>query len=556
MKKKSRLSRSFTCILLTCCLLMQMAIPSFAAEDTEDITSIETSNQINLIYMSGSDELDPGIEIACFTVPSNDITNTLSLENTIHTIEDWQSYVTKPNYNFLGWKWAVWGGNLSDDFITDILWTPDEDMFLYAQYEYTTTTEPEYNVIAKDYLMGNTLGALTVTGGAILSQSEIEISAPIINDYTFIGWSTDPDATECPSQITVNGDTFIYAIYEFSGINTGEIDTDYIIRATTAAEAYSSLLDKFGISKEEVLSLPKREAAFYEYLNNYTNNILAQMPNTQNARSMSEDFAESMNGKRMAYAVECAKWSMPRRPDYRNMPKSSDKYREAFNKEVAYMFMSHYIDVPNPFSGDNVAEHSEGQLLAKWITDYCRNDYDEYFKRGNNIEWLQNILKATAMAADSKMSISALENAETNVATLLPSIAANGITAKDILTRYNIKHNRSILKAIAEIQALDETEFINKMKILQDELEDDLALWYDDLNGEEITSLVFATFGSVCAMISGGGVFAILLPFAGFYIDTYINLINRANWVAMRSYVRFRVGKRTYYYWGISDGKN
>ena len=505
-----------------------------------------TPTTIDIIYMDGSNEQSAGTEIARFEVNANDKTNTIRLANTIHTVENWESYVTKENQEFLGWKCAMLGNDLNSQFMTNSIWTGEQDLYMYAQYEYTAPPITDTFIVTfKDSLMGENLGTLEVTENYNLTQSEISVIAPTHTNFEFIGWSVDPYADEVSSIINITENTFLYPIYVHIGALSDRIDTDLLSHSIILAEGYQEMLDEIGVSDEFVSNLPTQDANFYEYLNNYMENNI-DVSNSKDSIRLSNRMAETIETAEMAvYAVEMAEWSKAKRPELN------------LNDEVVYMFMSHFVDIQTPFEVSRVDQHSESGLLAKWITDYCRRCYDQYFETGSATQFKADVTKSVISIVDlgvAKINVGA-ELVETAVekAAVYSSVVGGALTAHGLTAEIE-----GITTEIMNINATTEEEFIEKMEAIRAGFEYDMLMWYENgTNPNEVLSIINGLFGFACAVALGGGPYALIfMPFAGFYVDTAHNLMDRANYAALIRMRNFRTAERTYYYLGMSDGRN
>lgn len=578
---KNTIKHKLTSLLLVMSIVFQFTIPTFASEppiaeqeilmevlskfasDETNPTENSDAQQIDIIYMDGSSEEFSGTEIARFEVNANDKTNTIRLANTIHTITNWQEYVTKPNREFTGWKCASLGDELGSNFMTNTIWTGEQDLYMYAQYEYTAPPVADaFTITFKDGLMGENLGTLEVSENYNLTQSEISIIAPTHTDFEFIGWSTNPDATETSDIINISKDTFLYPIYIFIGEETGKVDTELLKEAIIAAESYENMIEELGMTRADIEQLEAKDARYYEYLNNYIESSMEELGISDSVVTYASPRAEEIvqTADMAAYAVEMANWSTSKRPDL------------DYNMEVVYMYMSHFVDIQTPFEVSRVDQHSESGLLAKWITDYCRRCYDQYFKTGSANQFAGNFLKGLTLLGDKKTILTSgnplkIKDATDKISAMTAYLSV-GLTESGM---FNSSQEEKILDKIDQltVEAVNhidqmpyenEQEFIELIKQLENEIKSDLGWWFETEGLGDINKLALsignAIVCSAIAIVSGGGIFLALLPFAGFYIDTVVNIIDKVNFAALIRMRNFRTVERIYYYWGMSDGRN
>lgn len=119
----------------------------------------------------------------------------------------------------------------------------------------------------------------------------------------------------------------------------GSLGTDYENLANAISERYylDEELKKIGLSIDSIFSLPKQDENFYKEASELTADILPQ----RDTRSLPTKTVQTLEAQRLAYAGKMAKWSISKNPSL------------AEDKEVVYMYLSHYVDVRLPLDVSN-----------------------------------------------------------------------------------------------------------------------------------------------------------------------------------------------------------
>lgn len=222
------------------------------------------------------------------------------------------------------------------------------------------------------------------------------------------------------------------------------------------------------------------------------------------------------------------------------------------------MFVSHYVDRPSPFTGNDISEGSEGSLLSKYITDYDRRTYELYFSKGDAARFFEQFTKGISLVSNVPDHVDTgrriLEGGIRKFLRLRTLLDWNnaGEDLNTILDTYLKEYSYEYINELYAVPAGDQAALSAAVVKLEKKICDDLKKDYGDLS-VQYGKAAAAAMISAASGVSGIGV---LLPFAGVYIDIATDLMNKANFVTMRRTQSFRVADRTYYYWGETDGRN
>lgn len=115
-------------------------------------------------------------------------------------------------------------------------------------------------------------------------------------------------------------------------------------------------------------------------MNNYVNKKSEEFQLNQGISTYSSSIT---TGDMIGYAIEMADI---------HIKKLSSKNLD-FEKEVKYMYLAHFVDISTPYQVSSLSQHSNSGELAMWMTDYCRQCYDDYMLRGSALDISANLSK-------------------------------------------------------------------------------------------------------------------------------------------------------------------
>lgn len=307
----------------------------------------------------------------------------------------------------------------------------------------------------------------------------------------------------------------------FAAEPVGSQDVDFDLLADLISER--TYLDKelanIGMSLDKIFALPKMDDSFYEEVEALTKDV---MPNSVSAYA-DEPTIQTLEAQRFAYAGKMAQWSV------------AQKSGRIIEDEVVYMYLSHYVDVPQPLDISNgISNNSENNTLGKYICQYDRDTYDLYLSKGSALQTARDIKNFVSFSYNSysgvDSAISWAKNMEINVK-LLANFGGGGVTATCGAAAFDI-----IEKGLKGGQT-------------PEQILEDVTVSLDPTYGEasrsialEILSFVFSTLGE--SLTTTGTIISL----ASVYIELSTAILDKANFAAMRSYFSFRWADR-FDYW-------
>lgn len=294
---------------------------------------------------------------------------------------------------------------------------------------------------------------------------------------------------------------------------------DYESLADAISERYylDEELKKIGLSIDSIFSLPKQDENFYKEAAELTADILPQ----SNTRSLPTKTVQTLEAQRLAYAGKMAKWSISKNPSLSE------------EKEVVYMYLSHYVDVRLPLDASNgISNNSEGNnVFAKYIQDFDRQTYDLYLSKGSAFRAVQRIKNILLWGKDAPKSIidstEWLVNQKKTVLNLITNIGSGTITTLDGIDAFD--DFAKALKAGKSPEAI-----INDVI---DSFRPKFGVRAETI-GRSFSGIIFSTLSGSLEP------HAPLISLLNIYIDLLIDIFDRANFAAMRSYFNFRLYDR------------
>lgn len=299
----------------------------------------------------------------------------------------------------------------------------------------------------------------------------------------------------------------------------GSLGTDYENLANAISERYylDEELKKIGLSIDSIFSLPKQDEKFYKEAAELTADILPQ----RDTRSLPTKTVQTLEAQRLAYAGKMAKWSISKNPSL------------AEDKEVVYMYLSHYVDVRLPLDVSNgISNNSKGNnVFAKYIQVFDRQTYDLYLSKGSAFRAVQRIKNMLLFVKNTPNSIidstEWLVNQKKTILSAITNIGSGTITAIDGKNAFNdfssaLKAGKSPDAIISDVIESFKPKFGDRAETI----------------GLSFSSIIFSTLSGTLEP------HAPLIALLNIYIDLLIDIFDRANFAAMRSYFNFRLYDR------------
>lgn len=302
------------------------------------------------------------------------------------------------------------------------------------------------------------------------------------------------------------------------------------------------------ISKEMI----NVDAAWVADANNFLDNYVAAF-RTRSKRAVVSSPSPKQTAKAtaMMYSFDRAAFSLQRTPGL------------DFNKEVQYMFLSHYIDRNEYYWSteneryllDGPSMSGESGALADWITSSDRQAYNSYLSySGLNTSMQQlgnlavNIRSYKGMPEDIAGGIQALKKSNVVMTT------AYGLVLLDpTLSIPETISNEVVPLANQVLAELSQNPNI-KLSAMYDRFMGDEGM-LSMYNKPDKSSIIMTSLSIAGAFIIAGpaggltaAVGEIISGSLSFTINTYTNFFNYAAWVSLRYGYSGRYANRTWYY--------
>jgi len=237
-----------------------------------------------------------------------------------------------------------------------------------------------------------------------------------------------------------------------------------------------------------------------------------------------EDDERTLEAERIAYSGKMASWS------------KSKNSAVNVEKEALYMYLSHYVDVSEPLAASNGIDTNSNMsnIWAKYITDYDRETYDLYLSKGANKEKFKLFTESILFVAGNKDTFTD----GIAYAKYLRVVSGEQITqlVEDvIITAYDSKDLYETYKdAYLSGNSIEEI-----VELISKRLEPKQGIESKTIALQFVGLLLSPTPLTLYGMAMT------------FYSELGYNLIDRANFLAMRMYFNFRMYDRMYYKYTI-----
>jgi hypothetical protein len=302
---------------------------------------------------------------------------------------------------------------------------------------------------------------------------------------------------------------------------SNDIDFELLAKAISQRYYVDLEMEKLGLDLNEMLELPKREGFFEEAENLLSDVKPISSGASRNMQALSEEV--TIEAKRLKYAGEMATWSVSKNPNL------------DYDKEVLYMYLSHYIDVRQPLHSSNgISDNSKGPIYAKYITNSDRKDYTNYISRGSAnksakrltdlLVWVHGTGNDLKGVCEHLFEASKAANELVDLGT---SLVLKVDDVKDFIESFNVYYSSG---DSAEV-------IINK-----------LNTDFEGRFGADKTKLMTKeTIGFVGSVIGGLGPVAMYTALLDVQVDLGYTLMDEANFMALRSSYNFRLYDRLKY---------
>lgn len=298
-----------------------------------------------------------------------------------------------------------------------------------------------------------------------------------------------------------------------------EIDFELLADGISEKQKLDAEYAKIGVNLDELLSLPVRED-FQQAGEAYVQEALSNTPAVYNA----EDDARTLEADRIAYAGKMAYWSKTKNPSVN------------VQRETLYMYLSHYVDVREPLAESNGIDinSNRSNIWAKYITDYDRQTYDLYISKGISKEkfkaFTDTILFVSGNKGTFENGVNFAKGLRTNIASQIADLSVNGIiTYDDGAELFKTYKNATTSGASIE----------DTVALLTEQLAPKQGIDSKSIAKQFVGLLMAPTPLTLYGMA------------VSFYAELGYNLMDRANFLAMRSYFNFRMYDRMNYKYQI-----
>ena len=79
-----------------------------------------------------------------------------------------------------------------------------------------------------------------------------------------------------------------------------------------------------------------------------------------------------------------------------------DKKNRGYAREVVYMYLSHYVDIPAIYLEGSCSKHDNSPYYANWITDDDRDVYESFLRVNNGLKGLDELMNLLDLAKGIK----------------------------------------------------------------------------------------------------------------------------------------------------------
>lgn len=310
-------------------------------------------------------------------------------------------------------------------------------------------------------------------------------------------------------------------VYASQPVPNSDLNIDFELLADGVSEKQKLDAEyaKIGIDLDDLLSLPVRED-FQQAGEAYFQEAVKSNPAVYSAKAEER----TLEAERIAYAGKMAKWS------------KSKGVSVPLELETVYMYLSHYVDVREPLAESNGIELNSNMsnIWAKYITDYDRETYDLYLSKGTNKEKIKAFTDSMLFVAMDRgvfaEGVSLAKGLRRDVAAQITELTGSGsITADDAIHLFITYKD-----AYTSGNSVEET-----IKLISDQLEPNQGIQSKTIAKQFVALLIAPTPLTLYGMAMT------------FYTELGYNLIDRANFLAMRMHFNFRMYDRMNYMYTI-----
>ncbi|MBP2619901.1 hypothetical protein DHL47_00835 [Streptococcus panodentis] len=293
-----------------------------------------------------------------------------------------------------------------------------------------------------------------------------------------------------------------------------------------------SSLQKVGLSINDFTSLNRKDDQFYRDLKEYVNDVENQL--TIDKESMEEKEEAKNMANQWNYAFEMAKLNMGR-----------DANATTLEKETAYMYLSHFVDIKTGVLEKVVPEYSNETYFSSWIVNDDRRTYDTYLRgvqRGELIYNTINTVKSLKDSADllkeavnlEELDLNALQTAARSYY-LYRQAKNNIIDLKEEMSTFaDLYNSSSNLREL--ITALKQSFKLEK---------------YEDYHANNIKNLLLQAVSSVTIGVDSYVLSSLGVMSQELFFMVSKDLIDKYRWISLIQYNGMRVSKRMLRYYGV-----
>ena len=293
-----------------------------------------------------------------------------------------------------------------------------------------------------------------------------------------------------------------------------------------------SSLQKVGLSINDFTSLNRKDDQFYRDLKEYVNDVANQL--TVDKEAMEEKEKAKNIANQWNYAFEMAKLNMGR-----------DANATTLEKETAYMYLSHFVDIKTGVLEKVVPEYSNETYFSSWIVNDDRRTYDTYLRGVQRGELIYNTINTVKTLKDSAdllkdaVNIEELDLTASQTALrashLIIQAGRGGVDLRNQVDTFKTLYNSS--SNLRELIAA-----LNKSLDLEK---------YDEYYRNSVVDLLFNAVSSVTIGVDSYVLSSLGVMPQGLFFMVAKDLIDKYRWISLIQYNGMRVSKRMLRYYGV-----
>lgn len=306
--------------------------------------------------------------------------------------------------------------------------------------------------------------------------------------------------------------------------------------------------------------MKKRNPKFFEDLKKYYETTLSSKMQTLNSTkatpfNVSDNIKKpdrekyDLLGERYSYAIKMADKNREIDPNVKDI-----------GKEVIYMYMSHFIDIPTGILSHVDPAISEDEYFSFYITNDDRAAYELYFKKQGDKRNISDLARGVSNLKDissTKDVYKDLKGIGDKITTVFSQSADKYEKVKEILEGYETadkahdlmesykKIGDNVKKVISQEYESHNPETVIRTLKEDFKLEDYDELYKDFIIDSTVSFVISVASGGVLTLPNIGGLLIKQTAYA--FSDIY----DTANWLSLVQYTRMRVANRMMRAWGM-----